>query len=273
MSAATGADGVTWTNEDEARALLRARQGAGARYDSPDAPRRDLAWARRGTAYFARVLASLTDDELYEPSLLPGWTRAHVISHVGYNARALTRLVSWARTGVETPMYRSAEQRGREIERGSTLPARALRFLFAHAEVHLNVEWRDVAEGQWENQVVTIQGRTVPVRETAWMRTREVWVHAMDLDTDAASYRDVPPDLLDALLADVLRAWDRRGEQVDLVLALTDRTTPVTVGTAALAPTVTGTTADVVRWLTGRGARRLTAGGPGAPLPTIPRWF
>ena len=38
------------TTEDEARALLRARQGAGARYDSVDAPGRDLAWARREAA-------------------------------------------------------------------------------------------------------------------------------------------------------------------------------------------------------------------------------
>ncbi len=185
---------MTTTIEEQARAALRERQGAGARYDSPDAPAHRLAWARRGTAYFARVLANLADDELYGPSLLPGWTRAHVVAHVGYNARALTRLVQWARTGVETPMYGSPAQRGREIERGSTLPAQALRNLFAHAAVHLDVEWRDVAQGQWDNQFVTAQGRTVPLRETAWMRTREVWVHAVDLAA-GGSFVDVPTDV------------------------------------------------------------------------------
>lgn len=265
------------TTEDEARALLRARQGAGARYDSVDAPGRDLAWARRGTAYFARVLANLADDDLARPSLLPGWTRAHVVAHVGYNARALTRLVTWGRTGVETPMYRSPQQRGREIERGSTLPARALRNLFAHSEVHLNVEWRDVEEGRWDAPVVTAQGRTVPLRETAWMRTREVWVHAVDLDA-SGSYVDFPPDLLDALLSDVPRAWARRGEEVALVLEPSDRPVPVVVGAAdAAAPHVGGTAAALARWLTGRGARRLVVDGraldDGATLPAIPRWF
>ncbi|MCK6209550.1 maleylpyruvate isomerase family mycothiol-dependent enzyme [Georgenia sp. EYE_87] len=257
------------TSLEQAREELRRRQGAGARYDSENAPARELAWARTGTAYFARKLNELTDEELYGPSLLPGWTRAHLVAHVGYNARALTRLCEWARTGVETPMYASTTQRNTEIDRGATLPARALRNLFAHAEVHLNVEWRDLTDEQWDHEVRTAQGRTVPARETAWMRAREVWVHAVDLD-NAGSFRDFPPDLLDELLADVIRAWARREEKADLVLAPTDRDRKVTVGEGT-GPTITGTTADLVRWLTGRGARRLTSST--GELPEIPRWF
>ncbi|UQN28975.1 maleylpyruvate isomerase family mycothiol-dependent enzyme [Brachybacterium kimchii] len=264
------------TTEEEARAALRERLGSGARYDSSDAPSRELAWARSGTAYFARVLNRLTDDELYEPSLMEGWTRAHVVAHVGYNARALTRLVEWARTGVETPMYRSTAQRGREIERGSTLPARALRNLFAHAEVHLNVEWRDLEEGQWEHEVVTAQGRTVAVRETAWMRTREVWVHAVDLDA-SGSFLDVPADVIDEIIADVQRMWTRRDETPDLVLRPTDRAEPLTLGQGGTE--VTGAAADLARWLAGRGARRLAVDGAAVDdedpdlLPVLPRWF
>ncbi|MBP7002177.1 maleylpyruvate isomerase family mycothiol-dependent enzyme [Amaricoccus sp.] len=81
------------TTEEAAREALRARQGAGARYAAAAAPARELAWARRGTAYFARKLRELTEAELTGPSLLPGWTRAHVIAHVGYNARALAQRV------------------------------------------------------------------------------------------------------------------------------------------------------------------------------------
>ncbi|GAA1652270.1 maleylpyruvate isomerase family mycothiol-dependent enzyme [Georgenia ruanii] len=255
------------TSEEAAREALRQRQGAGARYDSPAAPARELAWARRGTAYFARKLNELTDAELYDPSLLPGWTRAHLVAHVGYNARALTRLVEWARTGVETPMYASTEQRNAEIERGATLPARALRNLFAHAEVHLNVEWRDLTDAGWDAQVRTAQGRLVPARETAWMRTREVWVHAVDLD-NGGSFDDVPPDLLAELLADVQRSWARREERVGLTLAPTGGE-PVVVGNGG--PTVSGALPDLVRWLTGRGVRRLTSSD--GEIPDIPRWF
>ena len=82
--------------------------------------------ARRGTAFFAQRLAELSDDDLEADSLLDGWTRKHLVAHVGYNAAALCRLMDWAATGVETPMYPSAEHRDREIKEGATLSARRL---------------------------------------------------------------------------------------------------------------------------------------------------
>jgi maleylpyruvate isomerase len=257
------------TAEDAARAALRERLGAGARYDSAAAPARELLWARRGTAYFARKLNELRDAELDAPTLVPGWTRRHLIAHVGYNARALCRLVEGARTGVEMPMYVSTEQRQAEIDLGSTLPPRALRNLFDHAAVHLSVEWRDLFDEGWDVQVRTLDRRIIPVRETAWIRSREVWVHAVDLD-NGGSFLDFPPDLLDALLADVLRTWAERSENVNLVLAATDRPQPIKVG-AGTGPTITGKTADLARWLTGRGARYL-ASSTGV-LPGNPRWL
>jgi maleylpyruvate isomerase len=253
---------------EDARRELRERQGAGARYDSAAAPAGELDWARRGTAYFARKLNELPDDALSEPSLLAGWTRAALVAHVGYNARALTRLLEWARTGVETPMYASPDQRDAEIERGATLPARALRHLMHHSAVHLDVEWRDLPDDAWDAQVRTAQGRLVPARETAWMRTREVWIHAVDLD-NGASFADLPAALLDRIAADVLTAWDRRGEGASVRFAPVDR--PWAAAQSADGPVVTGTTPDLVRWLTGRGARRLESAT--GVLPELPRWL
>ena len=253
------------------RAALRARLGAGARYDSPSAPAAELDWVRRGTAYFARKLSEVTDGELREPSLVPGWTRAELVAHVGYNARALTRLLEWASTGVETPMYLTDRQRNGEILLGGTLPARALRNLFAHSEVHLNVEWRDLPDACWDAEVRTAQGRTVPARETAWMRTREVWVHAVDLG-NGGSFLDFPPELVERIIRDVLGAWERRGEDVGLRLEFAGGAPAIETGSSdAPVPTVSGTPADIARWLTGRGARRLACDS--GELPVIPRWF
>ncbi|HYJ48344.1 MAG TPA: maleylpyruvate isomerase N-terminal domain-containing protein, partial [Microbacterium sp.] len=117
---------------------------------------------RRGQAYWARKLNELRDDEFDAPSLLPGWSRRHLVAHVGFNARAVARLVEWARTGVETPMYDSDTQREEEIDFGATLPVEALRNLAAHAAVHLNVEWRDLPADAWSAEVRTAQGRLVP---------------------------------------------------------------------------------------------------------------
>jgi len=219
-----------------------------ARLDQVDDPRlaASLLTARRGTAYFARKLAELGDEEFDAPSLVPGWTRRHVIAHVGYNARALTRLLEWATTGIETPMYAGAEQRLREIENGASLQPIALRHLVAHSNVHLNVEWRDLSPAAWQAQVRTAQGRTVPAGETAWMRSREVWIHAVDLN-NGGSFRDLPSDLLDALLTEITRVWRQRGTGPELTLIPADRTVAFTVGTN---PTVhiTGSAADITRW-------------------------
>jgi maleylpyruvate isomerase len=249
---------------------LRERQGAGARYDAEAAPHAHLDLARRGTAYFARRLMQLDDADLDAPSLLPGWSRRHVVAHVGYNARAVARLVEWARTGVENRMYSSDTQRWDEIVLGATLPTRALRHLVDHAAVHLDVEWRDLADEQWDAEVVTAQGRTVPARETAWMRAKEVWVHAVDLD-DGGSFLDFPPEMIDGIIADVLRAWTRRSEPGAVVLRATDREdSPGSYGENG--PEVEGAAADLARWLAGRGARRLRVVG-GGELPAIARWF
>src|SRR5664279_1891598 len=194
-------------------------------------------------------LNELTDDEYDAPSLLPGWSRRFVIAHVGYNARAIARLVEWARTGVETPMYESVEQRDTEITYGAALNPVALRNLHHHAAVALNVEWRDLPADAWANRVRTIQGREVPVTETVWMRTREVWLHAVDLGNSGSS-TDFPPELVDHLLADVATTWRRRGVGDDLDLQPTNRPMP---RDPEQGPTVIhGTAAQLARWATGR---------------------
>ncbi|WP_323794571.1 maleylpyruvate isomerase N-terminal domain-containing protein [Nisaea sp.] len=176
------------------RAALRARLGAGARYDASSAPAEDLVLARRGTAYFARRLNELTDRELDAPSLVPGWTRRHLVAHIGYHARGLTRLVDWGRTGIETPMYASPAERDAEIELGATLPAQALRHLFTHSAVHLNVVWRDLEDAQWDAIVGALDGSAIRLRELPMLRAREIWQRALALGNGGAA-RDLPPQL------------------------------------------------------------------------------
>jgi maleylpyruvate isomerase len=242
--------------------------------------RAGLLTARRGTAFFARKLSELSYDDLDADSLLPGWSRRHVIAHVGYNARAVARLVEWASTGVETPMYSSPEARNREIEFGATLPPIALQNLFDHSAIHLSVEWRDLTADRWDFEVRTAQGRLVPVSETVWMRTREVWVHAVDLD-NGARFADIPAEVLRRLLADVWGAWEKRGDTEGLALRISGGADQgLALGDpSAKATVVEGPLAAVVRWALGRGEEpnaALTAthdGDPLAEMPNAPRWI
>lgn len=241
-----------------------------ARHDLVTDPyvRSALLLARRGQAYFARALVNLRDQDFGLPSLLPGWSRGQVAVHVGLNARGISRLVEWARTGIETPMYASPDERLREIELGATLPVEAIRNLSLHAAVHLDVEWRDLPEENWTRLVSTPQGRTVPVSETVWMRTREVWLHALDLRS-GASVDDFPDELVDLLLGDLVRVWHRRGESPP-ALERSDRPAPLGSGRADFV--VRGTGRDLVAWGTGRGSRGVVTTS-GEPAPLAPTWL
>lgn len=230
-----------------------------------------LLWARRGTAYFARKLAQLPDSEFDALTALPGWTRRHLIAHVGYNARAIARLVDWAATGVENPMYSSPLTRATEINEGATLSPSALRALVEHAAVHLDVAWRELPDAAWSARVRTAQGRTVAAAETTWMRAREVWIHAVDLGNDA-SFVDFPPDFLDALIADVTGLWQRKRQGPALELRPLDRDGPQRVDIGEQPHVVHGSTVDFARWITGRGL------GPSlkcddCDLPELGRWL
>lgn len=176
------------TPEDTAaRNALRARQGGGARYDAEAAPHGDLLQARRGTAYFARKLNELSDAELSGPALRDGWTCAQIVAHICYHARFFAHLLEAVRTGMSQPI---AENLDTETALGATLPPHALRSLFRHAEVHLNVEWRDLTDQDWNAPLHLPDGRAITARETPILRAKEVWQGAIDLAHGAP-----PPDV------------------------------------------------------------------------------
>ncbi|MFE7802108.1 maleylpyruvate isomerase family mycothiol-dependent enzyme [Nocardia sp. NPDC057440] len=209
--------------------------------------------ARRGTSYFAQRLAELVDDDLDGDCLLPGWTRRHLLAHVGYNAAALCRVLDWAATGIETPMYTCADQRNREIDEGATLNAAALRNLFDHTVARLNEKWCELPESAWSAEVRTAQGRLVEASETAWMRTREVWIHAVDLD-NGGRFTDFPDDVLDSLLIDIVGMWKKKALGAGLVLSVDGRSSIVVQQESSPGGIVSGPLPAVVRWAAGRGS-------------------
>ena len=90
------------------------------------------------------------------------------------------------------------------------------------------------------------------------MRTREVWLHAVDLG-NGGSFTDFPADLVDRLLPDVEANWRRRGVGDLLLLQPTDRAVPAQPDPDATE--VRGTAAQLARWATGRGGDITTSTG------------
>lgn len=226
-------------------------------------------WMRHGTDMFRSAVAELRDDELTEPSALPGWTRRHLLAHVGFNARALRRLAAWARTGEPRPMYGSAEQRTAEIAEGATWDGPRLRAFVVDTAAGLDADLDALDERRWGTSVVTAAGRTVPATEIPWLRTREVAIHAIDL-RGSVSFDALPVDLLEAIIDDV--AARRSSLRRDPPIALHSTTGGAWAIDTGIDPVrVTGSPAQLARWLTGRGAGELRA--EGRPLPPLTPWL
>ena len=233
--------------------------------------RRDLLSA--GTDLFQQALGAVSDAELTAPTALPGWSRAHVVAHVAANADALVNLVTWARTGQETPMYSSPEQRDADIEAGSALPAARLREWCTASATTLDAALDELEPEHWAQVVRTAQGRHVPAGEVPWMRTREVMVHAVDLGA-GVGFADLPTDFLAHLLDDASarRSAAADGPAIELQPSddLVSPGTWVIVG-AGTTLTVRGHLPQLAAYVTGRPHEGLNTDD--GSVPELPRWL
>jgi maleylpyruvate isomerase len=229
-----------------------------------------LAWAGDGAAHLRGLMTRMGDDAFAAPSALPGWSRAHVLTHIARNADAMINLLTWARTGVPTPAYASAEARNADIDAGATRTPTEIRDDVIDSSDRLAHVVRKMPEDAWKVRVTDVQGREIPVTDVLWMRAREMWVHSVDLDV-GASFADFPPPMLTALLTDVGAALEAKEDCPPLRLVAEDGIW--TIGDQAVAVTVSGTTPELAAWLLGRSRGKELRADGSCKLPTLPRWL
>jgi maleylpyruvate isomerase len=226
-------------------------------------------WMDQGTRIFSGALARRGDDALAGPTALPGWTGRHLVAHVAANAEALLNLAHWARTGEETPMYSSPQQRDADIHAGARRSPAELRRWAEESADRLAGALAGLTDEQWSRPVRTAQGRTVPASEIPWLRAREVMVHAVDLDP-ALRFADLPEDLLLALADDVV-ARRSGSDQPALVLTADGGRHTWKVPGRGEPTELQGPLGAVVACLTGRpGADVIATSGA---LPHLPPWL
>ncbi|MDA0637886.1 maleylpyruvate isomerase family mycothiol-dependent enzyme [Nonomuraea sp. MCN248] len=226
-------------------------------------------WSAAGTELFLGTVAGWDEERYLAPCGLPGWTRKHLVAHVAANADALGNLVRWAATGERTPMYASKEQRDADIEAGATRPAGELSAWLRESAARLAAGAAALNAQQWNADVVTAQGRTVPATEIVWLRAREVCVHAVDLAA-GVSFADLPTGFLTALADDVA---GKRGAAPGpaVVLTATDTGDRWELPGDGAPNAASGPLAEVAAYLAGR-PHHLTA-TDGSPAPTLPAWL
>ena len=134
------------------------------------------------TNRLVRTVDAMDDEQYAEPSLLPGWTRAHVVAHLALNAEGLGGAVHGVNIGEPAPMYQSNDARDADIEEVAALPPAQLRDrllasagLFADAVAHLSEEgWADEIERVPGGMRLSVH--SIPAR-----RRTEVEIHHADL--------------------------------------------------------------------------------------------
>jgi maleylpyruvate isomerase len=229
-------------------------------------PEQTLDWMRDGTERLLGAVSAMDDADLEGPSLLPGWNRRYLLSHICANADALRNLVYWARTGEERRMYASPEQRDADIAAGSRRPAGELRAWLASSADALAGDLAALPEPAWDARVITAQGLTRSADEIPWMRAREVYVHAVDLAC-GADFADQPAGFLGALLDDVTARRSTLGTGPALEVSATDTGARWQVAGAGAPTTVSAPLAALAGWLTGRPAPALR------DAPALPPWL
>jgi len=222
-----------------------------------------------------RVLESVTtlsDEQVRAPSLLPGWTRGHVLAHIARNADGLRNLLTWARTGVETPQYASSEARDAEIAKGADQSASGhAEDIAASAKSFADLA-RELPADAWLAEVHGIKGPAHPAWFTLERRLFELEVHHVDL---YAGYRsgDWPDWFVTDELYRITGELTRKPGAPAAVLndLLTGRqyfTGPA--GAADLE--ISGHGHVLLAWLLGRSEGEELTADPAGPLPGVPAY-
>lgn len=224
-----------------------------------------------------RSVDGVPDTEWRRPSLLPGWSRAHVAAHLVLNAEGLADALEGLGRGEAVPMYRSATARDEDIEALAAEEATEVRNRLLSSTARFAEAVAAVPEAAWEGRIERVPGgRSVPAAAVPAMRWREVEVHHVDLDAGYGP-ADWPLPFADALvdaMADRLadRLADGAGDGAGVRVVLVDAGRERGIGSVGPeAPVVRGSAAEVGWWLSGRRP------GPGlecdrGALPQIGEW-
>lgn len=147
-----------------------------------------------------------TDADVRAPSVLPGWTRGHVLTHIARNADSISNTVAGALRGEMVPRYPGGpEQREADIEAGA---GRGVLELFT--DVRESAERLDrlfAAAAEADAWDVPCHARTIG--EYVPVRWRELEVHRVDLGGRYGP-RDWPPAFVSYVVQDLVDNLDDR---------------------------------------------------------------
>jgi maleylpyruvate isomerase len=208
--------------------------------------------------------ASLRNDAVLAPSLCPGWSRGHVLTHLARNADALARVCAVALRDEPGTMYPSQQARDDEIEQGARRPAAAQAADIVDSAARLATLLSALGPEHADVAVERVPGGpSITVGSVAFMRLREVALHHVDLD---ACFRldQLDPELVDLLLADAVDRLRRHPEAPSVRLVTLEGRSHVVRDGGTI---VTGSPPGLLLWVARSRTDDVTIDGPPPTLP------
>jgi maleylpyruvate isomerase len=222
------------------------------------------------TQRFVEAVSALSDDEVGGATLIPPWTRGHVITHVARAADSYRRLLAGAIEGIESPQYPSMQFRAEQIEAGSGRTASELVKDVVDASARFEEMMRTLPDAAWGAKVRMRPGELRDPAALPLIRLREIEVHHVDLDV-GYTFADIGPDTAVWIIDDILMELGRRDPIRPLRLKATDTDVQRELGIGG--PLITGAQVDLLAWLSGRpSGGDLTTDG-GEAVPDAPYWI
>jgi maleylpyruvate isomerase len=224
---------------------------------------------RRAEGRLLETAAGLAPESLSEPSLLPNWSRGHVLSHVARNADGYRNLLTWARTGVETPAYASPEAREAGIQAGAIRPLDEQIADLREASGQLAKAIDDMPPDAWAYVFNATQGSAARV---VWRRLQEVEMHHVDLGV-AYTTADWSDAFTQRLLRGLVTNRPRASGTDPVVAIAVDGGASWQLGSGSPDATVSGSAHELAGWLAGRSSGTSLTVSPHGPLPTLSAWM
>jgi maleylpyruvate isomerase len=215
-------------------------------------------------------VGGLADAGVREPSLLPGWTRGHVVTHLARNAEGATRLLGWARSGTPSYKYPSAAARAAAIEAGAGRPAAELAADVRETAAALAAAAARMPPGAWQNLVTWTTGQQTPADMVVRSRLAEVLIHHVDLAVGFGAGSWSAAFVREMLDAAVAALNGRSPVPLTARLEAADTGREFWIGGAGPGRLACGTEAELLAWLLGRSDGAALARDDHDPLPGVP---
>jgi maleylpyruvate isomerase len=168
-----------------------------------------LQTARLALVEHLQAMAAQGDDDPTVPSLLPGWTRGHVLTHIARNAEAFAHVLAGFDVGESRAAYPDGlDARNAAIEAGAGRPWPEL-----VADVDATAaryEEQLARQQRWEGHAVASSGALTAAIDVPHHRWRETLVHHADLGDAGFTAEDWPPEYVREELRRMAMTWQAR---------------------------------------------------------------